>query len=298
MMPSTLHGMPRWREVLIAQLRAVGIALHWPTRMAVALVVLASLVIIADIIGNEAVFTFHPEHYALPGLLGVLLPISVWKDEDRFGAALLWTLPVDRFRHALITVLAGWLWLMGAVALLVLWLLAVTLASGATPFTEEIRPLLPAFSYGVTFDPTAIQKARWTAKPLLWFVPFTAATCMYVLASALALGARRPLRWVLGSVPVLFLIVFAVADVADLGANGIDRVLNAILRGRYGVDAFLTARTESLQVGATLTTGDRVVVWRAFPDVGHWAVATLVWTGVGLVALVAAAARHREQRRN
>ena len=88
------------------------------------------------------------------------------------------------------------------------------------------------------------------------------------------------------------------AYLADLGPNGIDRVLNAVVNGRYGIDALLTARTESLQVGAALTTGDRVIVWWAFPDAGHWAIATLLWTGAGLVALVAAAARHREQRRS
>jgi hypothetical protein len=40
-----------------------------------------------------------------------------------------------------------------------------------------------------------------------------------------------------------------------------------------------------------------VMVWRALPDVGQWAAATLLWTGAGLVALWAAASRHREGRR-
>lgn len=293
-----LHSRPRWRDVLTAQVGGLGIALRMPARVALALATIASLLVAADIVGTAKARSFHPEHYVLPGVLGLLLPIAVWKDAEHFGAAFLWTLPVDRFRHALIKVLAGWVWLMGTVALFVLWLLAVTLVSGATPFAEETRPLLPSFSHGVTFDATAIQNVRWTAEPLLWLVPFTAATGTYVLASALALGARHRLLWVVGSVPVFFLFVFVIADLADLGATGIDRVLNAILRGRYGVDALLTARTESLQVAATLTTGDRVVVWRAFPDVGSWAVATLLWTGAGLVALMAAAARHREHRRN
>jgi hypothetical protein len=298
MMPPAVHGTPQWRDVLVAQLRAVRIALRWPTRIAVALAVLASLLIGAEAVGNKEVFTFHPEHYTLPGLLGALLPIAVWKDEDRFGAAFLWTLPVDRFRHALIKVSAGWVWLMGAVALYELWLLAITLVSGATPFTEETRPLLRSFSYNMTFDASAIQNVRWTPEPLLWLVPFTGATGTYVLASALALGTRHPLRWIAGSIPGFFLFAFVVAHLADLGDNGIDRVLNAVVNGRYGIDALLTARTESLQVGAPLTTGDRVIVWWAFPDVEHWAIATLLWNGAGLVALVAAAARHREQRRN
>jgi hypothetical protein len=38
------------------------------------------------------------------------------------------------------------------------------------------------------------------------------------------------------------------------------------------------------------------VVWRALPDLRHWAAATLLWTGAGLMALLAAASRHRERR--
>jgi hypothetical protein len=38
------------------------------------------------------------------------------------------------------------------------------------------------------------------------------------------------------------------------------------------------------------------VVWRALPDLGDWAAATLLWTGAGLIALLAAACRHRERR--
>jgi len=57
-----------------------------------------------------------------------------------------------------------------------------------------------------------------------------------------------------------------------------------------------SARTVNLDE-PTLSTDDRVVVWRALPDVGQWAAATLLWTGAGLVTLWAAASRHREGRR-
>ena len=203
MMQPALHSTPRWRDVLIAQVRGIGIALRMPARVALALVTIVSLLVAAEIVGNGKAIDFHPEHYVLPGVLGLLLPISVWKNEDRFGAAFLWTLPVDRARHALVKVLAGWLWLMSVVVLFELWLLAATLTSGASPFAEETRRVLPTFSYGATFDPSAIQDVRWTPKPLLWLVPFTAATGTYVLASALALGARHPLRWIVGVYPRL-----------------------------------------------------------------------------------------------
>ena len=76
-----------------------------------------------------------------------------------------------------------------------------------------------------------------------------------------------------------------------------ERLLRPLLYGRYGLDALLTARIESLGTPATLTTGERVVVWWAVPELADWRTATLLWTGVGLLALWAAASRHRERRR-
>jgi hypothetical protein len=70
-----------------------------------------------------------------------------------------------------------------------------------------------------------------------------------------------------------------------------------LLDGRYGLDALLTARTESLSTSATLATGGQVRVWSAVPHLADWALATLLWTGAGLLALWAAASRHGERRR-
>jgi hypothetical protein len=295
MMQAALHSTPGARDVLLTQVRAVGLALRRPAIVATALVAVATLLMTAEVLGGE-VIEFHPEHQVLPGMLGLLLPIGVWMGEERFGAGFLWTLPVDRRWHGLAKVFAGWVWLMAAVALFVLWLLAITFLSGGTVFTEETRRVLPSFSFATsTFDPSAVQDVRWTPEPLLWLVPLTAATGTYLLASALALGTRHPLRWILASLPGLFVFAFAFAA-ANSRINGPDPVLDALFYGPYGVDALLTARTESLQVGATLSTGERVVVWRALPDVSQWATATLLWTGAGLVALGAAACRHRECR--
>ena len=294
---TVLHSTPRPRDVIVAQIRAVRVALRGSARVAAALIAVATLVVLAEILGGEAV-EFHPEHRVLPGILGLLLPTVVWRGAERFGAAFLWTLPVDRRRHALTKTFAGWLWLIGAVALFVLWQLALTFLSGATPLAEETRRVLPSFSFGATFDPGVIQDVRWMPEPLLWLVPFTAATATYLLASALTLGSRHPLRCIVGIVLGVFAFAFVVADVADLGPNGPDRVLGALSYGRYGIDALLTARTESSQVAAILSTGERVIVWRALPNLVDWATTTLLWSGAGVVALWIAASRHREDRRS
>ena len=229
-----------------------------------------------------------------------MLPIGVWVGDERFGTGFLWTLPVDRRWHALIKVLAGWVWLMGAVALFVLWLLALALLSGGNVFSEETLRVLPSFSGAA---PRISTRARcrtcggrgdgcsgWSRSPRR-----PARTCS---ASALALGTRHPLRWIAGTLlGLVLLVVVKNAANVELPVNGYDGLLAWLMRGPYGIDALLTARTESLQVSATLSTGETVVVWRALPDLGQWAAATLLWTGAGLVALVAAASRHRESRR-
>jgi hypothetical protein len=59
----------------------------------------------------------------------------------------------------------------------------------------------------------------------------------------------------------------------------------------------LTARAESLNTAVVLATGKTVSVWRGLPDLGEWALATLLWIGAGVVVLVAASSRQRERRR-
>jgi hypothetical protein len=251
-----------------------------------AVVALVTLLITIESLKTGEVIAFHPEHQMLPGIVGLLLPVLVWRGEEPFGASFLWTLPVDRRRHALAKVFAGWVWLMGGAALFVLWSLAVTLLSGGNIFAEEIRRILTTS--------TALQTVHWTPIPLLWLTPFTSATATYLIASALGLGTRHPLRWLVGSV-IGFFIVSGVGDAANVA--WLDSVLEPLFEGPYGFDALLTARTTFLSNEATLPTGDRVTVWRALPDAGQWATATLLWTGAGLVSLLAAASRHRESRR-
>jgi hypothetical protein len=266
----------------------------------VAVGALATLLITIESLKTGEVIAFHPEHQMLPGIVGFLFPILVWRGEERFGASFLWTLPVDRRRHALAKVFAGWVWLMGGVALFVLWSLALALLSGGNIFAEETLRVLRSFSIPAshTLDPAAVETIRWTPEPLLWLAPFTSATAAYLLASALGLATRHPLRWIVGSV-VGFYIVFGIVDAANSEwlVNILERPLESLFEGPYGLDALLTARTTFLSNEATLSTGDRVVVWRALPDVGQWATATLLWTGAGLVTLWAAASRHRESRR-
>lgn len=294
---------PRLRAVLLEQVRATGLALRGTALIAAALVALLTLWVGLQVLSRGTVITLNAWPTQLPGLMGALLPIAVWARDERFGPGFLWTLPVDRRRHALTRVLAGWVWLMGGVALFVLWLLALTAATGGRLLPPETLPV--ATFQPVTagpLDPAALRSVRWAPGPLLWLVPFTGATATYLLASAFTLGSRHPLRWVIGGVVayVLSTVASGVAS-AQLGVGWLDhapgRLMELLLESRYGLDALLTARIETLGTPSLLATGERLIVWWGVPALADWGAATLLWTGAGLLALWAAASRHGERRR-
>ena len=303
MTTAALHAAPKWCSVVMAQLRLVRSALRRPALVAAGLAVPATLLFI-EFGPADGVLNFRPERQELLfGGLGLLVATGIWFGDERIGSGFLWTLPVDRPSHALARVFAGWVWLMGVVMLFVLWLLAISVFTGGSVMAEESLRLIssPArafpFPAGALLDAGAVQTVQWTPTPILCLVPFAAATGVYLIASAMALGMRQPVRWAGGIVLAVYLVAGLGQDVnASWPATAPGRLLQGVFDGRYGVDSLLTARTGSLKTEATLTTGERVVVWRALPDLGHWAAATLLWTGTGLIALFAAASRHRERR--
>jgi hypothetical protein len=289
--------MPRSGAVVLEQIRSVGFPVRWAGLFAAAMGLLTTL-LATDFLRTGRVIHFHPEYQMLPGLIGLTMPIAIWKGVARFGPSLFWTFPVDRRWHALSRVLAGWVVLIAIVAVFVVLQLALTLFTGGDLLADETLRVLLSLSTSTrgALD-LPMQTVRWTPTPLFWLVPFTAATGTYVMSSAVALGLRDPLRWTL-SVVLGLLVVFAIGDVvnAEWLSGGLVSVLQTIFAGPYGLDALLTARTESLKNEVLLAGGDVAVIWSGLPDVGEWAVATLLWTSAGLVALAAAVSRHRESR--
>ena len=173
MMPVNLHPTPRDRDVVLEQIRIVGLGLRREMLIAAAVLCIVTLTIVIKVVRGGA--GIHFDSWDATSIIALLFPFAVWKREKRFGPAFLWTLPVDRRRLALAKVFAGWVWLMTALAVYILWLLALALLPSAT--------VLP-----------------------VTLVPFTAATAMYLLGSALVLGLRHPLRCLLATVGVLFLL--------------------------------------------------------------------------------------------
>ena len=296
----TLHAVPRIRDVVREQIRAVALALRIPAIAAVSLMTIGTLLTIGEFVSSGGAVDFAPELSMIPGIVGLLFPIGVWKGEDRFGTGFLWTLPVDRRSHALAKVCGGWVCLMAAVALFLIWLFVLSLLTGGNVLGEQVLRVLPSPTVPPpgTLDPGALRAVRYTPQLLLWLVPFTAATGAYILASAVALGSRYPIRWVIG-IFLGALLVSALGATANIEwlKLGPANVVRFVHEGRYGFDALLTARAESLKTVAVLSNGKTVDVWRGLPDLREWAVATLAWSTAGCLALWAAASRHRERRR-
>jgi hypothetical protein len=291
------------RDVLLAQFHATGSELRWALTIAAATGVLATVLLAFQVASGDWAIKPHSEPSLVPAAIGALLAIAVWAREDRFGPAFLWTLPVDRTRHALIKVLAGWLWLMGGVALYALCRLVLVGISGARVLPVEVLHVLAApVPVAGPLDPEMIRTVRWAPGATVWAVPFVGATATYLLVSAFMLGIRRPLRWGIGVVALIAGLSVAshlasrLLGLASL-ADAPSRAQALLVDGRYGLEALLTLRTWSLDSRATLTTGEQIHVWSALPDIGDWRIAALLWTGLGLLAVWVAVSRHRERRR-
>jgi hypothetical protein len=248
MTTTTLHSGPRTRDVLMAQIRAVGLPPRGRVLAVMAVVALAMMLITIGSLNRGEVIAVHPERQMWPGVVGLLLPIVIWRGEERFGASFLWTLPVDRWRHALAKVFAGWVWLMGGVALFVLWSLALILLSRGDILAEETLPVL-------------------------WLAPFTSPTATYLLASAFALATRHPLRWIVGSV-IGFFIVSRVGEVVNaVWLRSVLALLESLVEGPYGFDALLTARTTSQALPDVGQWATATLLWTGTGLVTLWAAA-------------------------
>ncbi len=189
-----MNPMPRGRDVALEQIRIVGLHLRTVALVAAVVFGIVTVVIAIAIVHRTAETWFDGDPTFPISFASFLLPFAVWRGERRFGPAFLWTLPVDRRRLALSRVLAGWVWAMAAMAAIALWRFALASFAGATVI----------------------------------FPSFIAATATYLLGSALVLGLRHPLRWLLGTASVFFLIGFLNHTIGDVSSPPLpSAVLNA-----------------------------------------------------------------------
>lgn len=296
-----LNSPPHIRDVVRSQVRAVGLALRGGAFAGAAVAGVATLLLLIEVFADGKVIHFYPHEWILPGLLGILLALGVWRAEDLFGDSFIWTLPFDRRTHVLAKVFAGWVWLLPLVGLFVLWLLGLAALSDGNFLAEQrIRFISPSPLEGpysaLSREP---QTARWTPHPLLWLVPFTSATATYLLTSALKLGTtlRSFAQAIIGFVLAMLLIA-GLGEAISSGSLILvpSRLMRAMFYEPYGLSFVLTATADFFSTEITLPSGETVLVGRGVPDLTRWIVATIIWTGAALLALWLAASRHRERR--
>jgi hypothetical protein len=234
---TTLHPRPHWRDVVLEQVRIVGVCLRREALVVGVVLGIVTLVIAVNIVRGTAASWFDSDEWVQVSFAGFLLPFAVWRSDKRFAPAFLWTLPVDRRRLALAKVFAGWVWLMTAAVLYFLWQLTLATLSGV-PGAEALSG-----------------------------VAFIGVTVTYLFGSALVLGLRHPLHWLLGMVALLFFL--------GLLNNGLDL-------GSWSSVPML---------------GNAPAAWSSLSGLAQDVIATFLSVGAGLAALFAAASRHKEIRR-
>ena len=241
----TLHPTPRWRDVVLEQIRVVGMSLRREALVAAVVLAIGTLVIGSELVRGGP--GFDSRQTFPTAVVAFLFPFAVWRNEKRFGPAFLWTLPVDRRGLSLAKVFAGLIWLMVLVAGFIAWLLSLGLLAQAS--------------------------FAWTINR----IPFVATIAAYLLGSAIILGLRHPLRWLLGTAAVCFLIGI-LSEAFGSGPNNFDAMLSS--------------------VGFTSAAYGAAGNWTSLPALARWAIPNFLFLGIGLVALWAAASRHAERRRH
>lgn len=293
-MSRTTTTVPDVRAVWNEQLRTVAAGMRWELIGAAVLLGVPTLVAAAWQAGMHGSLTLDPsDGYGwVLGLAGVLFPLAVWKDEQRFGDSHLWALPVARRRHALLKVGTGWAILMASVAAVVAWMVAVTLVTGGTLGDETTRMLLVDRALAEA-GAGGIETVEWTTRWWQWLIPFTAATVAYLFGSALLLATPRPWWWVGGGF-LLLVVLGTMSEELDLANELFERLVFGPVFHPLGLDTVMTSGWDSLTTAVQRPDGEWVGVWRAMPALGRWVAATTLWTAIGSIGLWAASMRHRE----
>jgi len=281
---------PGFTAVLHHQARAVRLALRREALVIGVAVLFLSVVGFIDVLNEGSGLPFEPVGGGPLALLGLIFAFAVWKGEHVFGPAHLWTLPVARGRHLLAKTLAGYGWLLAACVLEFLWQVVMTALTGGDFTPVEHRHLLLAGPPPA--DPASLPTTPWSPKAWEWLIPFGAATLAYLFGTAMALGVRYKLRWLLGAATL-----YAMLGVASAGRaiQLLARVAETVIGGRVGLDQALTAGQTGLADEMPGRAEQTVIVWRGMPDPAHWLSAWTVWAAAGLLLVALAIWRHGER---
>jgi hypothetical protein len=307
MTDAALNSKPPFRTVLLEQLRTVSRSLRREAMLAAALAAVLTVVILQDVLPDGDAIDFQPDGLLLVALIGLTLPFAVWRHDRLYDGGYLWTLPVDRRRHALAKILSGLVLLGAVIAAFFAWLFALSMISGGSVGADETRFLIngdpstvlrPVPSEGETRylptpgAPDALTPFRWRTPVWAWFTPVTAGLAAYLIGTAWMIGLRRPLLTALACVLGLVATLFVSEELLETGF--IETFLAPLLSGPYGLGAALGGVGESVPIHIRQPEGGFSQAWTEPPSSARWAAAAAVWILAGLVGLWAALRRHRE----
>ncbi|HEY7770327.1 hypothetical protein [Longimicrobium sp.] len=285
----TLHPLPARAAVLRETLRAVGESVRLEMGALLLLLLgLAAVILFFEPVASPGGADYDVADMTWPILvLGLFAPLAVWKADEPSRRGYLWSMPVDRFRHTLMKAASGWAWLMGLVAVYVVWALSIPLLTGGHIVlnSDWETALLRGQPPG-----TVLRDMTLGGNPWVWVVPFVAASTGYFVGSAVALLMDHPLR-VYAGVAFTFVVTIAMAEAAG-GTVGhmADELFRYVVVGRYGLMTHATGIV--FRFNEPLPAGQAI---RDVPVFGAWVSSVLLWTGTGLAATLLAAYRHQER---
>ncbi|HEX6751801.1 MAG TPA: hypothetical protein VF092_31190 [Longimicrobium sp.] len=262
---AVLHPLPRRAEMAREQLRAVGLSLRREGAAAAGVMALLSVAVVWDQARSVSEFVVEPGIGIPAAVVALLMPLAVWKGEGPGRRGYHHSMPVDRGVHAVTRGLAGLVWMLAAMGAYYAWLGGVTLAVGGW--------VRPDAAY------------RWAA-------PVAGAVVLYLVGTALALRAAHPWRWLGGgAVGYLFLKLMSEPD-RDFAPF---RMVDGVLRGRYGLFTVLEGRTPMQFRGVSTWGGHEFTYTVRVADGGVWLTSVWLWLGLALALFVWAAYRQPER---
>lgn len=227
---------------------------------------------------DDGVLDYPRELGFLVPLAAFAVPFRLWRGQRLFDRSELWTLPVERQKHALLRIAAGAVWMLLLIAGVVAVFNLLALISDGAAVGQGHRILL-APEVAPIIGPDA---------PWLWAAPFGSGLVSYLLASSLVVGLRHPLRWSAGLIAAGFLL----AGIS--GEIGLRSAMSSMVHGALGTDRLATGGFSTFE-GQVQAAGGAAAVLGSPPTALGWAVALVFWLGLGLAAVALATARHRER---
>ncbi len=277
-MNATMARPAKPAAVAEAQLCAAGLAVRPALLVGGGIVVAVTLISLLQVMGIGAArahrgsFSFAPVDTWPLVLVGLFFPLAVWRGDGPSSRDYHRSMPVGERFHSLTRVIAGWVWLMAALAGFILWgWMLNRLAGGA--FGVE-RAVQITTSGGVRVRSEVVTPfPLWT-----WLIPFVHATVAYLLGSLVALRADRP--WmVFGGIILSYGLLVSLLQA--VGAQTLGNALGSIWSGRYGLRAALAFPRQG--PGLALFPARQ---WTA-GDTFTWLAAAVAWGGAAVVAVAA-----------